>query len=242
MRTLEDLRVARDRLNQNASNSSRPPGSMPPWQRGEATAPSSDMPSEPDRQDGDDDDTGADTSTKPKPPKKSANKDTPEAGANDATAQASASAQAANKSTPRRAGRSVGDPGHGRTQKLAPTHFVHKHPTHCAACQHPFTQDGPAQAWTAWDTLELQPISGLLQDTVPLRLGLHIEVTRYTLMQHHCACGHTTRATAQHNKGRDLWEGVDIGEQRLLGPRLASAVVYLSQRMRLPRRKPPVSD
>ncbi len=31
-RTLDDLRVARDRLNQNPKNSSRPSGSMPPWQ------------------------------------------------------------------------------------------------------------------------------------------------------------------------------------------------------------------
>ena len=37
-RTLEDLRVARDRLNQNPGNSSRPSGSMPPWQGGDATA------------------------------------------------------------------------------------------------------------------------------------------------------------------------------------------------------------
>ncbi len=37
-RTLEDLRVARDRLNQNPGNSSRPSGSMPPWQCGDATA------------------------------------------------------------------------------------------------------------------------------------------------------------------------------------------------------------
>lgn len=36
---------------------------------------------------------------------------------------------------------------------------------------------------------------------------------------------------------RPLWEGVDIGEQRLIGPRLGATVVYLSQRMRLPRRK-----
>ena len=34
-RTLEDLRVARDRLNQNPGNSSRPPGSMPPWLSGD---------------------------------------------------------------------------------------------------------------------------------------------------------------------------------------------------------------
>lgn len=34
-RSLEDLRVARDRLNQNPGNSSRPSGSMPPWLGGD---------------------------------------------------------------------------------------------------------------------------------------------------------------------------------------------------------------
>ena len=32
-RALDDLRVARDRMNQNPNNSSRPSGSMPPWAR-----------------------------------------------------------------------------------------------------------------------------------------------------------------------------------------------------------------
>jgi transposase len=35
-RALDDLRRARDRLNQTPDNSSRPSGSMPPWQRGSA--------------------------------------------------------------------------------------------------------------------------------------------------------------------------------------------------------------
>ena len=35
-RTLDELRVARDRLNQNPNNSSRPSGSMAPWLRGDA--------------------------------------------------------------------------------------------------------------------------------------------------------------------------------------------------------------
>jgi len=37
-RTLDELRVARDRLNQNPDNSSRPSGSTPPWQSGDAKA------------------------------------------------------------------------------------------------------------------------------------------------------------------------------------------------------------
>ena len=56
-------------------------------------------------------------------------------------------------------------------------------------------------------------------------------------MQQRCACGHTTRAQAVRADADSLWPGVDISQQRLLGPRLAATVVYLCLRMRLPRRK-----
>ena len=239
IRTLEDLRIARDRLNQNASNSSRPPGSMPPWQRGHHEVAQSDLLNE--SGDKEDDNTGGVASTRSESCANSAHADVPEAtpaqaSDGDAAAQTCAPTKAPNQPTLRRAGRTVGDPGHGRTQKLAPTNFVCKHPTHCVACQHQFTEEDPAQAWTAWDTLELRALS-TPADSAPLRLGLHIEVTRHTLMRQHCACGHTTRAIAMRDEGQNVWEGVDIGEQRLLGPRLGAVVVYLSQRMRLPRRK-----
>jgi transposase len=137
----------------------------------------------------------------------------------------------------KRAGRPVGAPGHGRSQKLTPTKFVYKHPDACAGCLQPFTAQAQAQgqAWTAWDTLEL---CSLIQGaTCPQQLGLYLEVTRTYLMLRTCACGHTTRAVAERAPDDSLWTGVDITEQRLLGPRLAATVVYLSLRMRLPRRK-----
>jgi hypothetical protein len=67
--------------------------------------------------------------------------------------------------------------------------------------------------------------------------GLYIEVTRYRLMEQRCACGHTTRAEATRAVDDAAWPGVPIGQQRLLGPQLAAAVVYLCVRMRLPRSK-----
>lgn len=228
MRTLEDLRVARDRLGQNSSNSSRPPGSMAPWQRNETKVPSGDSQNEAQ----DREDAGVGSADETRMPEGTG----PHRDDEDAQAKPSERTKAAPLPIPRRPGRAVGAPGHGRTQKLTPTHFEYKYPTHCAACQRPFTQERPGEAWTAWDTLELRPLSAP-KDSAPLHLGLHIEVKRHTLMQQRCPCGHHTRARAQRDVGKDLWKGVDIGEQRLLGPRLAAAVVYLSQRMRLPRRK-----
>ena len=231
MRTLEDLRIARDRLNQNSLNSSRPPGSMAPWQGGDKETASDDLLGGSNALDSAD--TDADTSTRPdEPADRRANTSAPE----ETILETGDTAKDPNQPTRRRAGRAVGDPGHGRTQKLAPTNFVHKYPPLCVACQHQFTEDDLAQAWKAWDTLELLSLS-TLADNALLRLGLHIEVTRHTLMLQHCACGHVTRVVAQRDERKHLWEGVNIGEQRLLGPRLAGAVVYLSQRIRLPRRK-----
>jgi hypothetical protein len=96
--------------------------------------------------------------------------------------------------------------------------------------------DGEAQAWTGWDTLEMVPLRADESDAVAV-LGVRIEVTRHRLMQQRCACGHTTRAQALRADEDALWPGVDISQQRLLGPRLAAAVVHLCVRMRLPRRK-----
>ena len=62
----------------------------------------------------------------------------------------------------------------------------------------------------------------------PLVLGVRIEVTRHLLMQQRCTCGHTTQAQAQRADDDALWPGVPIGEQRLLGPRLAAASVSLT--------------
>jgi transposase len=71
----------------------------------------------------------------------------------------------------------------------------------------------------------------------PQLLGLYLEVTRTYLMQRTCGCAHITRAVAERAQEDVQWTGVHITEQRLLGPRLAAMVVYLSLRMRLPRRK-----
>ena len=226
-RALDDLRLARDRLNQNPGNSSRPPGSMPPWQRGDATAKDTAQ-ALADEQDAQDEELAAGESAKGTQPT-----------SHDNAANTSATAAAMPKvpvlQAPKRAGRPLGAPGYGRTQKLTPTKFIYKNPDACAGCLQPFNPDDPAQAWTAWDTVELCALHQ--SDTSAPQLGVCLEVTRHYLMQRQCGCEHTTRAIAWRGGADSLWQGVDIGEQRLLGPRLAATVVYLSLRMRLPRCK-----
>ena len=229
-RTLDDLRVARDRLNQNPNNSSRPSGSMPPWQGNTDTSRDDD---------GDVDDTllrGGFDSDNPDTPERP-KVETPQSNT-DAVAQTSpppeAQSRPANVPKKKRPGRPLGAPGYGRTQKLEPTVHEYHHPECCAGCHRLFSEHdhAGATAWTGWYTIEICPLS-----TNHGQLGLRIEVTQHTLMQCTCQCGHVTQAIALHSDKSSLWEGVIISEQRLLGPRLAGTVVYLSLRMRLPRAK-----
>jgi transposase len=225
-RALDDLRTARDRLNQRPDNSSRPPGSMPPWQRGGGAggeASPEDAPG-----------TEAAPSGEPASDTGSAQEKPAETGATDGTASA---VQCPPATPPRgRPGRRVGAPGHGREQKIEATRAQEHRPQCCAACQQALPRDGQVQAWTGWDTLEMMPLSAD-EGAAPTVLGVRIEVTRHLLMQQRCACGHITQAQAVRADEDALWPGVEISQQRLLGPRLAAAVVHLCVRMRLPRRK-----
>lgn len=225
-RALEDLRLARDRLNQTPDNSSRPPGSMPPWQRGAGTAGDTAQ---------DDELPDDETDLESERPDKPLDDATDSSHQPDAKCMAAARVQAQDK-VPARPGRRVGAPGFGRQQKLAPSRAEEHRPSCCAACLLPLRSEAQALAWTGWDTLELVALSDSGEAT-PAVLGARIEVTRHLLMQQCCACGHTTRARATRADEDPLWPGVAISEQRLLGPRLAATVVYLCVRMRLPRRK-----
>lgn len=241
---LDDLRTARDRLNQRPDNSSRPSGSMAPWQRGSG-API-DAPSD-DESHSHDEGLQGDPPADPSQPKTQQPTDSSptDAPAPDTQSQAMLSAQAP---TPKRPGRRIGAPGHGRKQHLEPTCTQEHRPMCCAACQRTFPLDEHLKAWTGWDTLEMIPLSqssvlapcirtGAKFNGALSLLGVHIEVTRHLLMEQSCGCGHTTRAQAARADADTLWPGVAISEQRLLGPRLAAAIVHLCVRMRLPRRK-----
>lgn len=211
-RLLGDLRQARDRLNQNPANSSRPSGSMAPWAvRGQDTT------------------TVADTTAAHEPGQ-------PSAVALAVATVVQSPASHSRKQTLGRVGKPgkpLGAKGFGRTQKLAHTETERHQPTHCAACGTALTSKPERQAqstsWTGWDTLELVSCAPAL--------GWQLQVTRHLLMQQSCPCGHTTRAQAQRAVADTSWDKVALGEQRLLGPRLAASIVYLSQRMRLSRRR-----
>jgi hypothetical protein len=206
VRALAELRKSRDRLNQTPSNSSKPPSSRAPWESTRTDA--------------------AVAPTNAAPTVFDVDAATPSA-ASGPTTSAPSTKTPSGKAGAKKAGKQVGAKGFGRTQKLAYTQATPHHPDSCAGCGQPLSHDG-AVAYTAWDDIDIA-------EKVAGQAGLFLQVTRHTLHACSCSCGHVTRA-AHHVAPEDpFWDKVALGQWRLIGPRLAGAIVFLALRMRLSR-------
>jgi transposase len=203
-RILHDLKEARDRLNRTPDNSSRPPSSRAPWEKGQTKE------KEPvaDKAEGEDE-------------TEMAGEDGPSA-AECGPAQGGQNAEAKKKP-----GKQPGAQGFGRTQKFAVTGERTHRATVCTACGDVLPGDAPAQAYTAWDEIDIE---------VSPEGGLRLNCTRHTLLDvTGGCCGHTTR-TLPYQAGADaLWDRVGLSEWRLVGPNLAAVIAMLALRMRLSR-------
>jgi len=209
-RLLHDVKELQDRLNQNPDNSSRPPTSQPPWAKTGGS----------EEQNGAADERGsADVAAE------TAGSSTEE------TEQAppvDRQRPSAKTGSGKRPGKQPGSPGHGRSQKLEITARCEHRPESCAACAAALSADAVSQAYTAWDEVDIAPpVEGLI--------GLTFSVTRHTLLEVSCSCGHVSRAQAWRAPADGQWEKVELGEWRLVGPRLAGVIVLLALRMRLSR-------
>ncbi len=204
-RLLHDVIALQDRLNQGPENSSRPPGSQAPWEKSAGKAEAA----------------GAQT----------------ESGASEAPAKSREDAAKAvaerpsgsnRKGSGKRPGKQPGSPGHGRTQKLAVTDACEHSPETCAVCGKTLTADAVSHSYTAWDEVDIAA-------QVEGEIGLRFSVTRHNLLEVRCACGHASRAQPWRAPADGQWEKVELGEWRLVGPRLAGVMVLLALRMRLSR-------
>jgi len=81
-------------------------------------------------------------------------------------------------------------------------------------------------AYTASDEVDIAP-------PVEGPIGLTFRVARHTLLGVSCSCGHVSRAQAWRAPADGQWEKVELGEWRLVGPRLAGVIVLLALRMHL---------
>ena len=209
-RLLHDVKELQDRLNQNPSNSSRPPTSQAPWEKSGDPVEKEGAPSKTSRADA----TGE--------PLNESTQDTEESG------RAAAKRASTGKVSKKPPGRQPGSPGHGRTQKWAVTATCEHRPEQCAACGLALSADAGSQAYTAWDEIDIAPqAEGLI--------GRMFSVTRHRLLEVRCACGHVSRARPWRAPTDAQWETVERGEWRWVGPRLAGVIVLLARRMRLSR-------
>ena len=216
-RLLADLKDARDQLNQDSRNSSRPPGSDSVYRHSRGGL-DREPPADP-----------APDESSPAPvdqAEETADPNDPGAvDAAEATEPSGATAAAA-----RRPGRQPGAPGFGRTQKLTVNAVLDHWPERCAACDEPFVAEPAGQAYGGTDEIEVLPAD-------PNAPGLRLWVTQHRFWEAACGCGHCSRYQPPRALVLPEWQGARVDAQQMLGPRLAGLIVMLCLRYRLSRAK-----
>lgn len=217
LKLVDDLKEAWDRMNQNATNSSRPPGSEAPW------ATSKD--GEPDVEEVMADASTSDNETIDDKKASSNNEGAAAEGEPDTTD----SQQKTNTARP--PGRQIGSTGFGRTQRLAMTDLKPHFCEQCAGCGVALPAIGQ-QAWAGFYCVDL-----VFGDTTSAGLQLSNTLNRY--YQCDCpVCGLANRTEPYRHPPDSLeWDTVELSEWRLIGPSLAALIGYLCMDMRLTRRK-----
>ena len=208
-----------ERLDQNSTNSSRPPSSDPPFSRGSrcgdkgqnagarepAVAPDQNAPPQ--------------------------GQGVPEGGAG--PTETAASGQSPNGDRPKRGpGRQPGAKGYGRSQPLVASAHLPHYPATCQACAVPLSAVEGARKHKAYYVLELEKLSE--------GLGVRIVCTLHDYYTVSCSCGHETKAmpgtgTVSTLEGRK--NQLALQEEVLVGPQLAAFLAALSVRYRMSRTK-----
>lgn len=214
VKLLSDLKEARERLNQNSANSSRPPSTREPWftegdsddtQEGDDDLPSTEMSGE--------DDSAKDTEESDESMEKNS--------------QAKSGNTDGNKNPP---GKQPNAQGYGRDQQLPVTEAVNHRPDMCACCGQHF--DGTESSMGHNGHYEIDIIWG--DESHP---GIEVRVIKHIHEELECDCGHVTRWSPNREEEFDLLPGVQLTEWRLVGPGLETLIICLSLRMRLSRGK-----
>lgn len=208
-KALEDLKEARERLQADSRTSSRPPSSDAPW---------SGVNKEPEAEG---EPKNAEEGKDSKPEASEA-----EHGDSPAPEQTPEDEKAKSSSKP---GRRPGSAGHSRTQQLAVTSTIEHRSGPCALCGEAL-EGREFTARRGLYVLDIESPSGQELGGIKLRHDKHLYGESV------CGCGHVTRTEPGRCEAEPMWT-VELSEWRLIGPRLASLIVCLVQRLRLSRRK-----
>jgi transposase len=206
LRLLADLKEARERLNQGPTNSSRPPSSRAPWERGRVPSPTHE----------------------PEAPQDEAESTEAPLIETQPAKTRPAEVQPCEAKPARKAGKQPGAPGMGRTQVLKAQELIPHYPQVCAGCRRPLTAGTDAVAYTGFQAVDLRRGE-------PDEPGLRLWVMDHRYYEILCDCGHRTRAVVSRGEVDPLLAGVELSEWRLVGPGLAVLIVALALRFRLSR-------
>ena len=221
---LNDLKEARERLNQNSKNSSIPPSSEAPWDKASKYE---------DEEKANESSNNIEAIAEAIPADKQALasdccSDEIDTSSLAKESSAPATQQATPQELPRKPGKQSGAQGFGREQKITVHLHNHHYPNECVLCNDIFNASHSRVAYTAFDTLTLK-WGDLIQP------GIEVVNTRHTYYESACPCGHTTQAAPLRQPPDSLLPGVELSQWRLIGSSLAALIVCLSFRMRLSR-------
>lgn len=214
IRLLNDLKEARDRLNQNPGNSSRPPSSREPYIVGQIEEEGEESEEEislekidhEEASSAEDKDDAEDNVIEEK--KESQKRD-------------SASGQG------RKAGKQKGASGCGRTQKLPVTDEVIHRAYECVACGRELGGEAEFIAMTGHYVVDIE----LGSEREP---GIAVTNTKHIYGDTVCSCGHVTRTQPYRCQKESEWD-VELTEWHIVGPLLMALICCLALRMRLSR-------
>lgn len=216
IKLVSDLKEVLERLNQNPSNSSRPSGSLAPWDKGKID------------EDDEDDDLNSDEKEALRS-KANTNKEE-SSDAVDTKENSPPSEKPKGTNEPRKPGRQPDSQGFGRTQKLANNDTNHHYCGCCSACNTDISSI--EKAYTGFQTVNV----GFGNTDSP---GLSLIVILHLYYLGLCPkCGLENRTEPLRAPADTSdWKNVGMTEWRLVGPDLAALIVYLSLDMRVTRSK-----
>jgi hypothetical protein len=200
-----DLKEARDRMNQNPGNSSRPPSTQAPWESWGVSAG--------EKSKGETPNTGGDEH------------------GNDVERGKSSSGKDTTKTTQqqqRRPGRQKGAQGHGRKLEMVVTGETFHRAHQCARCAASLEASAPFTATTGFYVVDIEV--GPAESP-----GVRLSNTKHLYGETGCChCGHLTPTEPGRCPAEAEWQ-VPLSERHLAGPMLVSLVACLALRMRLSR-------
>lgn len=203
----QDLMSAHDRLGQNPTNSSAPPSSRKPWERDSNSK---------EQEEGEIEQQAAQevaSSSESQDNDDGDSKDKEKSGVNDA------------EQKKRKPGKQKGAKGFGRTQKLVITDTQLHKPLCCKGCDKEFASDASFQATLGYYSIEIAPPeSGAI--------GLTGSYTKHLFGSVQCVCGFKTMSAPKRADKEPGWS-VELGEWRLIGPRLLAFLVFAKLRLHL---------